>query len=358
MALYLGSNKISPVTTVERKEKGTAIVPSKEIDRIYFNTNNSIETTNRILSELTFVQTPFLTYPIYPVYARTSDGVTGSFIIVIKTEDAYVISEVKNVQEVVGFDFYNSIASDNVFNNGWIALFKDTEYGWGFVYPNSMELRVYDPAITDYYGIPVGQENEKLKNVLSSTPFMTSGYEEGKKAQYDAFWDAYQQMGNRTNYRYAFYSQNNSVWDDKLYNPKYPITALDNYGGDSMYQNAPLTDTKVDIEIGVNASYTFISCYSLKTIRKLIVSENTTFYRWFDGCEALESVTFEGVIATDISFRDSAKLSNASVQNIIDHIKDLTGQTSQTLTLHATAGANLTQAQKDAITAKNWQLVY
>lgn len=187
---------------------------------------------------------------------------------------------------------------------------------------------------------------------------VAEGVEAGKKTEYDAFWDAYQQMGNRTNYRYAFYSQNNNVWDDKLYNPKYPITALDNYGGDSMYQNAPLTDTKVDIEIGVNASYTFISCYSLKTIRKLIVSENTTFYRWFDGCEALENVTFEGTIAGDISFASSLRLTNASVQSIIDHLKDFTGQTGKTLTLHAYVGREVTEAQKAAITAKNWTLVY
>ena len=181
---------------------------------------------------------------------------------------------------------------------------------------------------------------------------------EGGDHYYDTFWDSYQLNGTRTNYRYAFYSQNSGVWTDDLYAPKYPIIATGSYGGDSVFQNSLITDTKVDIEIGINASYTFISCYNLKTIRKLIVSENTTFNRWFGGCGALENVTFDGVIASDISFSDSTKLTNASVQSVIDHLKDLTGLTSQTLTLHEYVANALTDTQKAAITAKNWTLVY
>lgn len=184
------------------------------------------------------------------------------------------------------------------------------------------------------------------------------GLEAGKKAEYDAFWDAFQQMGNRTYYRYAFYGQSSGAWTDEIYDPKYPIRATENVGGDSVFQASKITDTKVDIEIGVDASYVFIACYSLKTIRKLIVSENTTFNRWFGGCEALENVTFEGIIANDISFADSFKLSNVSVQSVIDHLKDFTGQTGKTLTLHAYVGREVTEEQKATITAKNWTLVY
>jgi hypothetical protein len=54
----------------------------------------------------------------------------------------------------------------------------------------------------------------------------------------------------------------------------------------------------------------------------------------------------------------SAVLSDDSIQSIIDGLADLTGSTAQTLTLHATVGAKLTQAQKDAAAAKNWTLVY
>ena len=185
-----------------------------------------------------------------------------------------------------------------------------------------------------------------------------NGVEVGKQAECDRFWDVFQDYGRRKHYRYAFYSQGSNTWTDELYNPKYNITATNEYGGDSMFQASSITDTKVEIAIGASAGYTFISCGSLKTIRKLIVSEITTFNRWFDGCHVLENVTFDGVIANNISFKACVNLTTISVQSIIDHLKDLTGLASQTLTFHATVGAKLTEAQKAAITAKNWTLAY
>jgi hypothetical protein len=169
------------------------------------------------------------------------------------------------------------------------------------------------------------------------------------------FWDVFQQNGNRTYYRYAFYGQGSGAWTDEIYDPKYPIRATASYGGDSMFQASKITDTKVDVEIGVNASFAFVSCGQLKTIRKLIVSENTTFDRWFSGCEALENVTFEGVIANDISFADSLKLSNASVQSVIDHLKDGIGDT-KNVEFHSYVSAEMTDAQAEEIWAKGWTI--
>ena len=51
-------------------------------------------------------------------------------------------------------------------------------------------------------------------------------------------------------------------------------------------------------------------------------------------------------------------LEDGTIQSIIDGLADFTGATAQTLTLHADVGAKLTQAQKDAVSAKNWTLVY
>lgn len=79
----------------------------------------------------------------------------------------------------------------------------------------------------------------------------------------------------------------------------------------------------------------------------------------FVGCTALEDISFmPGTIEGAISFNKSSKLSAESVQSIIDGLADLTGKTTQTLTLHATVGGNLTDAQKASITAKNWTLAY
>jgi hypothetical protein len=94
-------------------------------------------------------------------------------------------------------------------------------------------------------------------------------------------------------------------------------------------------------------------------VRKIITSETVTSYlSWFTNCPNLENITFEGVIVVNIAFPSSSILSDASIQNIIDHLADLTGGTTQTLTFHATVGNKLTDTQKATITAKNWTLAY
>ena len=72
----------------------------------------------------------------------------------------------------------------------------------------------------------------------------------------------------------------------------------------------------------------------------------------------MENLIIEGEIPFGIGFSNSSKLTVESLQNLVDHLKDLTGQASAKLALHATAGAKLTEEQKNAITAKNWTLVY
>lgn len=79
----------------------------------------------------------------------------------------------------------------------------------------------------------------------------------------------------------------------------------------------------------------------------------------FSYCNALKEVRFvNNSIPMSVSFSNSNLLSAESIQSIIDGLADLTGGTAQTLTLHATVGAKLTDTQKATITAKNWKLVY
>lgn len=76
-------------------------------------------------------------------------------------------------------------------------------------------------------------------------------------------------------------------------------------------------------------------------------------------CYALETISFKaGTIMKSISFIDCSKLTDETIQNIIDGLADLSGGTAQTLTLHATVGAKLTDAQKAAASAKNWTISY
>ena len=182
----------------------------------------------------------------------------------------------------------------------------------------------------------------------------------GGDTYYDTFWDIFQDNGNRRVYFECF----RRGWTDENYNPKYPIVT-DASGNTNAYDifiyNNNITDTKVDIDISQSKSTRslFMSCTKLVTIRKIITSKNVTSYvSCFANCYALENITFEGVIGCAISFSSSSKLSDASVQSIIDHLADLTGQTAQTLTFHKTVGDKLTDTQKATITAKNWTLAY
>ncbi len=185
------------------------------------------------------------------------------------------------------------------------------------------------------------------------------GFEDGKKAEYDTFWDNYQDNGNRTRYGSAFYGED---WDDTTFKPKYPITISGDSSVDysSVFSYGGMTEINVDISVDApSLQLTFNQNRSIVTIKKIILLRNDiVFDRTFTNATNLENITFEGVISKSIGFPNSNKLSDASIQNIIDHLADLTGQATQTLTFHATVGAKLTDNQKAYITAKNWTLAY
>ena len=215
------------------------------------------------------------------------------------------------------------------------------------------------------------------------------GYADGEKAEHARFWDVYQQNGNRTDYQTSFSGEG---WTAESFRPKYNIAPQSAY---MMFRNsrievdlpALLTSLGVTMntskcinfqyaffgsrftrlgEINVTGigaavplSNTFESCSYLHTIDKVVCVEQNRFAaNTFASCKVLENITFDGTIGASISFAQSPALSADSVQSIIDALKDLTGQTAQTLTFHATVGGNLTDEQKTAITAKNWTLVY
>ena len=86
------------------------------------------------------------------------------------------------------------------------------------------------------------------------------------------------------------------------------------------------------------------------------VSNANTLLR---SCVSLEQIRFKpGTLSVDLTVVDCAKLSDESIQSIIDGLADLTGGTAKTLTLHATVGAKLTDAQKSSASSKNWTISY
>lgn len=214
----------------------------------------------------------------------------------------------------------------------------------------------------------------EIKSMVDNLPEAGGG-----DSYYDTFWDAYQQNGNLTNYYGAFYG---AGWTDETFKPKYTPMP----GGGEMFHNSGITKLengivdfsklgdgymvfrgcpnlvrlpRLDFSSMTMSSWLFGQCPKLEEIECIVVNETlTSNTNLFWGCSALKEVRFEGVIGQAMTLQWSNLLSNDSVQSIIDHLKDLTGATAQTLTLHADVGAKLTQTQKDAIAAKNWNVTY
>ena len=115
--------------------------------------------------------------------------------------------------------------------------------------------------------------------------------------------------------------------------------------------NAPSINT----QNVTNMSYMFRGCTTLVTIPLLDATKATNMSYMFDECPALQEVRFvSGTIKVNLSLSASPNLSDESIQSIIDGLATLSK--AQTLTLHATVKAKLTEEQIAQITAKNWTL--
>lgn len=171
-----------------------------------------------------------------------------------------------------------------------------------------------------------------------------AGVTEGKQAERDAFWDAYQSNGKADGYLYAFAG---TQWTDDIYNPKYPIKPKWNIMG--MYFYSQITDTKVDIDISnmsANCSRAFEYAQQMKTIRKFIVGNDSTVASWssmFTDCQALENIVIEGTILggnhnTLFDIHWSTKLSHDSIVSIINALSP--NASGKTASFSATAVGN------------------
>ncbi len=215
--------------------------------------------------------------------------------------------------------------------------------------------------------------NELIK--AKSQEVYDAGVEDGKKAEYDAFWDVFQgKAGGRTNYTNAF---SYSGWQNANFKPKHKIKPQ--YASQMFYSTsiadvaAPLKDLPLDFSkcrsygslcqssmiehfpplnvaesTATNQTLVFHNCQRLHTIDLLTVAEHNTFQNWFSSCPLLENIAFEGTIANDISFADSPKLTLDSLLSIIRSLADFTGtENEHTRTL------TLSQASVDILNADN-----
>ena len=197
------------------------------------------------------------------------------------------------------------------------------------------------------------------------------GVSDGKKSQYDEFWDSVQQNGNKVDYTYCFYR-----WGGEYLHPKYKVIPKNIKPNDvtapfdpryhnkvcscpnlkriekkyfdlSQYENekgymtqstygnyytfAANARLEVIEDVGMQPYYyysTFRWCPKLHTIEVVRSNEKTIFdMQWVNGCYALQNITIEGVIASDISFHTNGNLTKASIASIVTHLSDTQGAT-------------------------------
>ena len=212
------------------------------------------------------------------------------------------------------------------------------------------------------------------------------GFADGKQAEYDAFWDVYQQNGNRTDYSSAFAGVG---WRPTNFKPKYNLTVKNAYmmfyayGYDldlvehlnSHGLTMKTTDCtnfqytfnyssvahigELDVTKVTRMQNAFANTYKLHTIDKIISSENTSYSTGtFGECSLLENVVFEGVIGVNFDIHWSTKLTHDSLMSIINALKDYSGSGSTcSVTLGSENLAKLTDAEKMQAVNKGWTLV-
>jgi hypothetical protein len=194
-------------------------------------------------------------------------------------------------------------------------------------------------------------------------------YEAGKKSEYDLFWDAHQNYGNRTAYSNFAYSPG---WNDETFKPKYDIrptgscnglfrdcriidlegtlqkcgvvldtskaTSLNSSFYNTTTQIFPTIDlTSINSATGTNFSFTS----AVRTIRKIVCSESTPWhYDGFRMAVNLVNLIFEGVIGqSGLYLGKSTKLSKESITSVINALSTSTDGLSVTLSKTAVNNA-------------------
>lgn len=214
---------------------------------------------------------------------------------------------------------------------------------------------------------------DKLTTIAENVPKV---YDAGKKAEYDAFWDAHQCDASGTPLKVCRYMFAGNGWHDANFKPKYKMEPTNaegmfrysscQYG---LYDNKDKFDFSncttlsqafaysgtlkkigtVDTRKTSSASdlnYLFANSTALEWIDKLILKVNgtQTFTNTFSNANALVHIDVEGVIGNDVDFK-SCPLDKASFESVVSALSDTV--TGKTITFKKTA-------KEAAFTADEW----
>jgi hypothetical protein len=231
-----------------------------------------------------------------------------------------------------------------------------------------------------------GYEKGKAEGGNTETAY-NEGFEAGKQAEYDRFWDNYQQNGTRLHYDNAFAGRG---WNDELFKPKYDITptvatnlfsnnnivdvtsALQRAGvkinwdrlhsfsyiiqGNNTMERFPVIDLSKNAVTSLN--YFISGNEKLKVVEAVILKDDgsQTFTNYSFGTNpSLEEIRFGGVIGQNgFNVQWSTKLSKESIKSIISALSTATSGLS--ITLSKTA-VNTAFAMTDDNPSEEWERI-
>ena len=201
------------------------------------------------------------------------------------------------------------------------------------------------------------------------------GVADGKQAEYDRFWDAYQQNGNRTYYSRLF----TAGWTDEILQPKYPVKPqkADNIFYESGIVNAladpqwldmtectsaesfarfaaKMKECSLHIPVCKEFNHGVRDCTALTKLTLTGIIENCRFISCFANCNNLTDVTLEGTIGQDISFQWSP-LSRESILSCFSVLSDTaTGMTATFKQTAVDTAFETSEGLADGSTSAEW----
>lgn len=192
-----------------------------------------------------------------------------------------------------------------------------------------------------------------------------AGFEAGKQAEYDAFWDAFQKNGTEyINYGYAFV--NKDLWTQEAIEKIKYKHFLANYFSVVFNSNTSITDLSAfsfesqrDTWGDFNRlgfSSTFNGCTNLKKCMPINCKMVYSFANAFNGCSALEELILSGnIISSGLDLKWSKKLNKASLTSAVNCLDITKAGRSVTLSLTAVNNAFETSSgAADGSTSAEW----
>ena len=235
-----------------------------------------------------------------------------------------------------------------------------------------------------YHNTLIDEAIEKANSLpdAGSDGSYDEGYTDGQRAEYDRFWDAFQENGNRATYAGGFAGRG---WTVDTFKPKYRValngTAVADYmfmyfncisTGDTdnlldftefnsmfdfsaskrlqnTFYNARIKNLYVDCSNASTMTSTFDADNGgyIENLTLKVTTKTTSFTSTFKNQGNTKNITFtdDSVIAANISFNLCRKLTKSSITSIINALSSSTS--GLTLTLSKTA-------KEAAFTADEW----